>query len=124
MAFQQTPMKVESDDGRNFTLLEPYNYLCRSGELITIPAGTTSDGASTPRELWASIPPFGKYWKAAILHDYLYRVTNRPKAECDNLLLEAMESLGVNEIEAHAIYEGVNLAGKWSFEEDRKLKAP
>ena len=120
MAFQQTPMKVETDDGRSFTLIQAYNYLCRSGELITIPVGTTSDGASTPVGLWLTIPPFGKYWKAAVLHDYLYRYTNRPKAECDLLLLEAMESLGVNEIEAHAIYEGVNLAGQISFDEDRK----
>ena len=120
MAFQQTPMKVETDDGRYVTLLQPYNYLCRSGELITIPAGTTSDGASTPPALWVTIPPFGKYWKAAVLHDYLYRITKRPKAECDSILLEAMESLGVNEIEAHAIYEGVHLGGEISFEEDRK----
>jgi hypothetical protein len=122
MSFQQTPMKVETDDGRYFTLLQPYNYLCRSGELITIPAGTTTDGASTPSELWITIPPFGKYWKAAILHDYLYRNTNRPKSECDLLLLEAMESLGVGEITAHTIYEGVHLAGQIAFDEDRKSK--
>ena len=121
MALQQTPMKVETDDGRNFTLIEPYNYEANSGEIITIPAGTTSDGASTPQAMWNIIPPFGAYWKAAVLHDYLYRFTKRPKEECDNLLKEAMASLGVDETEMLAIYEGIVIGGEEAFEEDRKM---
>lgn len=121
MPFAKTTVRGETSDGRNITTLEPIVYTARSGEVITIPAGTTSDGASTPRQIWNLIPPFGTYWLATVLHDYLYRIDKRPKAECDDLLLEAMESLGVDWILRNAIYEGVHLGGFHAFAEDRKV---
>jgi hypothetical protein len=102
------------------TLLAPVVYTTKAGETIVIPQGTTSDGASTPEAIWNVVPPFGKYWRAAVLHDYLYRVTKRPKNQCDELLLEAMESLGVNALERYTIYEGVKFGGYSSFVDDRK----
>jgi len=117
--FQDLPLKVSSRDGRNFVLLAPFTFVTKAGEIITVPAGTTSDGASTPRPIWNVIPPFGVYWPAAYLHDYLYRDTQRPEAECDNLLSEAMASLNVEEAERIAIYEGVHLGGWKAFKQDR-----
>ena len=122
MPFKTLVITSESSDGRNFKLILPCIYETNSGETITIPAGSTSDGASTPREIWNLIPPFGKYWMAAVLHDYLYRFTQRPKSECDLLLLEAMQSLGVGEFEAKIIYDGVRDGGQSSFDQDRKAQ--
>jgi hypothetical protein len=121
MPFAKRTLKVETGDGRFFDLLEPLVYTTNSGEVITVPIGCTTDGASTPREIWNIIPPFGTYWLAAVLHDYLYRITERSKAECDHLLLEAMISLGVDEALRNAIYEGVHIGGTVSFDEDRKI---
>lgn|SRR5574337_169544 len=121
MPFAKPTLKVETGDGRFFTLLEPLIYTTNAGEVITVPIGCTTDGASTPKAIWNVIPPFGTYWLAAVLHDYLYRVTNRPKFECDNLLLEAMVSLRVDEALRNAIYDGVHLGGQISFDEDRKI---
>lgn len=121
MPFLKDTVAVQTSDGHNIVLLEPLAYRTNAGEVIIAPAGTTSDGASTPMTIWNLIPPFGKYWKAAILHDYLYRDTQRAKAECDGLLLEAMESLGVDKVLRDTIYEGVHLGGDWSFDEDRKI---
>ena len=118
--FQSTAARVETSDGRNCVLLEPLVYVRMTGEIITVPAGTTTDGASTPRLLWRLIPPFGRYWPAAVLHDYLYRFTDRPKDVCDSILREAMLSLGVDEVTTETIYEGVNLGGWKAFREDRK----
>ena len=123
MPFQSTVFKVATGDGRNFTLLEPIVYVSNNGESITIPIGATSDGASTPPELWVELPPFGKYWPAAYLHDWLYRCTQRPQSECDALLYEAMLSLGVDKIRADMIYEGVHYGGRSSFEADRKAQS-
>ncbi|HZV33857.1 MAG TPA: DUF1353 domain-containing protein, partial [Verrucomicrobiae bacterium] len=111
--------KVSSKDGRNFVLLESFTFVTKAGETITVPAGSESDGASTPKPIWNVLPPFGTYWPAAYLHDYLYRYTQRPKSECDSLLNEAMESLGVIEDERIAIYEGVNFGGQLAFDHDR-----
>lgn len=54
-----------------------------------------------------------------MLHDYLYRNTDRPREECDALLDEAMAALGVPLLQREAIYQGVRLGGSWAFAHDR-----
>lgn len=118
--FSIDALDVRTSDGRNFISLIDFSFQRLNGEIIMVPAGSSSDGASTPCALWPTIPPFGKYWMAAFLHDYLYRCTTRPKVECDAIFKEAMISLGVVSFEADIIYEGVNLCGQYSFNTDRK----
>ena len=101
------------------SLLDSFSFTSKMGMVITVPVGATSDGASTPREIWSFIPPFGVYWMAAFLHDYLYRSTDLPKDICDALLLEAMEDLCVDLPERFAIYHGVTLGGESSFVSNR-----
>jgi hypothetical protein len=85
--------------------------------------GTDSDGASTPPAIWPDIPPFGKYWRAAFLHDAAYRLKTRPiigtKRECDELFFEAMQACDVSAAEALIIYAGVAKFGWHAFIEDR-----
>ena len=38
---------------------------------IKVPAGFITDGASVPRALWWLFPPTGRYFQAAVVHDYL-----------------------------------------------------
>jgi hypothetical protein len=121
--FSTTTLKVETSDGRQCVLIEPFTFTAKDGTVITVPAGTTSDGASTPRAIWAELPPFGRYWPAAYLHDSLYRDSSYHKDFCDAVLLEAMESLGVHEIIARVIFEGVALGGQISFDKDRADQA-
>ena len=121
--FDRTSIDVRTSDGRNFVLLTPFSFTsAKDGQIYTVPAGATSDGASTPPELWPTIPPFGKYWLAAFLHDWAYRMSDLPKARCDELLREAMEALQVDRAEADAIYEGVHLFGQSSFDQDREAQ--
>jgi hypothetical protein len=120
--FKNTDIAVRTSDGRNITLLEDLVYVTDAGETITVPIGATADGCSTPREVWNLLPPFGQYWMAAVLHDFLYRKTARPQAECDLLFLEAMKSLDVDLLVRETIYEGVHLGGSWAFNDDRRLK--
>lgn len=135
LGFTNLPFQVSTSDGRNFILLVDAFYTAKDGSQYCMPVGATSDGASTPPEVWQMIPPFGLYWPAAFLHDCAYRNTLQKwigsswvkcalmKAECDNLLHEAMESLGVSLIERDTIYEAVVLAGASSFESDRAPSA-
>ena len=131
--FQNLPFKVATLDGRTFVLLADVYFLSADGTRYLLPLGATSDGASTPREGWPLLPPFGRYWPAAYLHDCAYRNTlcvlnNRvqswlpaslPREKCDALFKEAMQSLGVNNLEMETIYEAVALAGESSFAADR-----
>lgn len=122
--FQSNSIKVESDDGRNVVLLEPVTFIRRDGVSITVPVGSTADGASTPRFLWRVLPPFGNYWMSAILHDYLYRQSGFDKSFCDETFHEAMLDEPVNPILAKIIYLGVHWFGGPSFRENRaKLEA-
>lgn len=123
MPFTCSKFRVETDDGLHFTLLEPVVYFTHELERIEIPAGATSDGASVPRALWNILPPFGSYWRAAVLHDWLYRCSTKPKDECDLIFRDAMTDLGVEPAVRDAIYEGVRLGGQAAFDEDRKAKA-
>lgn len=117
--FSTQIIKVSTNDGRNFVSLEDFSFTDKLGTVHLIPSGSTSDGASTPCEIWPTIPPFGRYWVAAFFHDHLYRSTQLPKVVCDSLFKEAMISLGVSPLEADIIYEGVNLGGQISFNSDR-----
>lgn len=42
-----------------------------SGRVITVPAGFETDGASVPRVLWWLLPTWGRYSRAAVVHDLL-----------------------------------------------------
>ncbi len=48
-----------------------------SGRWIRPPLGSITDGASIPRVLWAILPPFGPWVRAAIIHDELCRLLQR-----------------------------------------------
>ena len=120
--FDKDEISCKTGDGRNFTNLEPFSYTAKNGINYTVPVGSTTDGASTPSALWATIPPFGKYWLSAWLHDYFYRSTQIAKELADELLFEAMLSEGVSMIEAKIIYEGVKLGGLSAFRKDRTVE--
>ena len=118
--FSTDTLRVETADGQHFVLLEGFTFTRDDGCVITVPPGSASDGASTPRPLWIHLPPFGKYWMAAFLHDHLYRDTDLPKDYCDDTFLQAMRCLGVDEITATTIYEGVHIGGWSAYRDDRE----
>ena len=60
-------------DGQDSVLVAPLLYqIGRSAFVITVPAGFVTDFASTPRAIWAILPPTGRYQLAAVVHDFLY----------------------------------------------------
>ena len=123
---------VRTSDGRNVILQEPLEFVRGSDMVIfRAPAGSASDGISTPSEIWLHFPPFGTWWRAGIIHDAAYRDTlevfqdgqwvkaHLSKDDSDQLFLEAMASLGVGEMDRNTIYQGVHLAGARAFHDDR-----
>lgn len=85
--------------------------------LVMVPKGFLTDGASIPRIFWPFLSPWGSYSRAAIIHDFLcvHRtytlkgVPNTPlsRAECDAILLDAMETLKVPVVTRRVIYAAV-----------------
>ena len=112
-----------------------------SDQVVTVPAGFVTDFASIPGLLiailgllgiaaghywgiiWllllgilavlaaASLPRWGKYGKAAIIHDWLYHTKQLSRRMSDLIFLEGMEILSVGYIERTAMYRAVRWVG-------------
>ncbi len=125
----KTPLVMASmPDGRTKRVHTKFAY-----GLIVVPAGFISDGASIPRIFWPIIgDPWGRYGKAAVLHDWLYQkqerykkglaygtgptdvpitLTSITRKEADDIFLEAMKILGVAPWRRNLMYAGVRVFG-------------
>lgn len=100
----------------HWRILTPFSYKIDQESWVTIPKGYLTDGASVPRLFWNMIPPWGPYGQAAVVHDllceYLSVVRNgRPvritRAECDEVLNQAMKNLDVPDAQRLMIYSAV-----------------
>jgi hypothetical protein len=133
MSFTNQLVSLQTLDGWHVTITDHVDYTSEDHKIYRIPIGAESDGASIPREFWGVIAPVGTHWRAALLHDSAYRntlqvfdwqtnsfkVANLSKDECDNLLKEAMITLGVDYFTLTTIYEAVQKAGGPSYKKDR-----
>ena len=120
----RSSLKFEDNDGLPFTLLEDLIYISAVTKpptdrfpfgqfgVIRVPAGFKTDLASIPQFLWSVLPPVGRYDRAAVVHDYLYRFNGCTRKEADDVLFEAMAVLGVRATQRWTIYAGVR-AGGW-----------
>jgi hypothetical protein len=108
-------------------LLTELSYVTDKGETYTVPAGFKSDLASIPRLFWAILPPFGRYSKAAVIHDYLLAnnkvIPDNEKLTIDRInyiFKESMRELNVNKVQIAVIHFAVQL---WLKSKTRILKA-
>ena len=101
-------------------VLAPLIYTTSNGIDIKIPKDFLTDFASVPRFLWSILPPWGKYGKAAILHDFLYYSGLFSKKEADLLFLEAMEVLEVIKWKRYSMYYSAKLFGSKAWNKYRK----
>lgn len=109
-----------------------------SHDLVKIPAGYCSDGASVPRPFRWIIEPWGIYARAAIVHDYLYSTQSRSRKEADKIFREAIKIVTEDSQDkapgsehppsytlwgrfiAFAAYWGVRIGGKFGYANGRK----
>lgn len=119
-----TPLDLRAnDDGCTFTLLTEFDYelgALGSGRTIRVPAGLVTDFASVPRLLWNIFPPWGKYGKAAVLHDFMYQRQEFTKTFSDAIFLEAMEAIGVGWLTRTLIWNGVRFGGFVAWDQHKR----
>ncbi|OFX06353.1 MAG: hypothetical protein A3E78_11690 [Alphaproteobacteria bacterium RIFCSPHIGHO2_12_FULL_63_12] len=120
------PLRLEhlDADWKRWKLLEPLVWeidTLGSGKEIVVEAGFIFDGATTPRLIWAVLPPTGAYMRAAGLHDrcleWLKAGTPNPYAptrrKADRQFLLAMKACGVSFLVRWAMYLGVRAYAIW-----------
>lgn len=87
-----------------------------TGEVIPALVDLEFDGASIPVWAWVFIgSPFtGKYRKAAVIHDTLCFVKDRPSKDAHWVFREALRALGVGRVRARLMYVALLIGGpKW-----------
>lgn len=83
---------------------------------LMVPAGFRTDLASTPRVLWAVIPPFGRWDEAAVLHDHLYGgACSITREDADAALYFGMTECNVPQWKAWVMWASVRVFGGWWF---------
>jgi hypothetical protein len=119
-----TPLIVSPlDDGHRWELKELFEYHVgtkESTEVIRIPAGFITDFASVPRFLWGIIPPWDKYGKAAVVHDFCYGLELYPRKRCDEIFLEGMTVLNVPLWKRQTMYYAVRIFGQAVWDKHTK----
>ena len=112
-------------DSRDWMLVEPVEYsIGNSGVIIVVPKGFVTDFASIPQPLWSfGLSPYGRFSKAAIVHDYLYWKQDCTREQADKLLLIAMKESGVSGSQQSEIYFGVRAGGEPAWESNRRDRA-
>jgi len=95
-----------------------------SGEIIKIPKGFITDGASIPKFAWSIIGgPLGDYAAAAVVHDWLYYKKIYTRKKSDQIFLEAMTVLDVAWWKRNLMYRLVRMFS-WLFWKKRKPLLP
>lgn len=77
---------------------------------VTIPAGYVTDGATSPRFLWAIFPPVSAYWEATLLHDWMLHAGHDRKY-ADHQFAKTMKELGIHVVFRAVMFYSVRIYG-------------
>ena len=78
--------------------------------VIRVPKGFATDAATVPRCLWWLFPPDGLWIRAAVIHDYMYRM-GYSRILCDAVFRYVMEHDGVTAWRRCAMFYAVRFGG-------------
>lgn len=120
------PLHVTRFVERMYVLTKPIAWSPNPGQpykRVEVPPGFVTDFASVPRPFWSFLPPDGEYAYAAVVHDYLYWMQDRPRDESDEILKFAMEDLKVGSTTTETIYVAVRVGGGGAWNSNKQAKA-
>ena len=114
---EKTKLILDPISNGKAILLEEYVYDI-NGYLIRVPKSFITDGASVPKSLQWLYNPFGKYIKAAVIHDYLYSVYNNTginRTLADKIFYFIMQETEVDKRTCRRFYAAVRCFGETSW---------
>ena len=101
--------------------LSPLTYYSKGlDKTISVPFYMLTDLGSIPQILQGIFPKDGKAMFAYILHDCLYQSGILTRSQSDDVLEEAMETLGVTWWRRKSVREGIRVGGWKAWNEYRK----
>ena len=114
---EKTKLILEPISNGKAILLQDYIYSI-NGYDITVFKGFVTDGASVPHSLQWLYNPFGKYIKAAVIHDYLYSTYNNTginRTLADKIFNFVMKETNVDVRTRRKFYAAVRAFGETSW---------
>ena len=121
-SFTTPLLLIAPDDDGEWTLYQEFNYYDNEGVNYKVPAGFKTDFASVPRILWSIFPPYGRYGKASVLHDYFYRTNSVSKEKADIEFRNAMNILHVQKWKINILYKAVSWFGASAYNKHSTTK--
>ncbi len=109
-----TDLVVRELDHDRWQLEEDLVYEGRA-DTFTVPKGTLTDFASIPSQLRWFIPKYGRYNRAAVLHDWLIREQGSPpvgRADADGIFRRSMREIGVGFVRRWLMWAAVRVAAR------------
>jgi hypothetical protein len=119
------PLHVFRFVERIYVLTQPISWRPNRDQVpkpVNVPPGFITDFASIPRAFWSFLPPDGHYAYAAVVHDYLYWVQDRPREECDDIFKFAMEDLKVSGVTVGTIHIALRIGGGSAWDSNKRAK--
>lgn len=106
-------------------IIETLEELSDCYDKVIVPENFFSDGSSLPKVIWRFFPVFGKYLKAAIIHDFIYAVRLEPftRLQADKLFYLQMLHDKTSKPLAYLFFILVRLFGKsrWEMRTSEKM---
>jgi hypothetical protein len=115
MPFVDGDIVVRQLSDERWEVREPVTYQ-GARERFVVPAGFTTDFASVPRVFAWLLPRYGRYTKAAILHDWLWseaRHRRFSRSDADGIFRRAMRELGVPFLRRWLMWGAVRWGTVW-----------
>jgi Protein of unknown function (DUF1353) len=103
---------VQQVGDHDWRVLQPFRYE-GSRERFEVPVDAVTDFASVPKPFQWLIPKSGRYTKATVLHDHLWRHGKKLKvsrSDADGIFRRAMSELGVPFLRRWVMWAAVRLA--------------
>jgi len=108
-------------DGAHWIVRQPMIYrVGNSQDTITVPVGFVTDFASIPPALQSIIRQNGRYLLPAVVHDYLYWTQMCTREQADQIFLIAMTENSVGAAHRTALYQAVNVAGSFAWDDNAR----
>lgn len=114
---EKTKLILDQISNRKAVLMQDYIYSI-NGYDIKVFKGFVTDGASVPHSLQWLYNPYGKYIKAAIVHDFLYSSYNNTginRTLSDKIFRYIMQETGVDNRTVRRFYAAVRAFGETSW---------
>ncbi len=120
------PLRTEKIGRQKWEVLAPFSWpMDLDGNIVIVPEGFITDGASIPRIFWTLIgPPMGgDYDQSAVLHDYFYNQELYTRRRADIEFLLSMRSEGVSWLKRIVMHRAVRTFG-WNPLSEYKRDLP